>query len=106
MKKILKIVVISIIVCNVSYSKINQSLYKELYDFCMVGTARYDHLFENKTDLYRKTSKYCKCVSDFFDQNYDDNSINKFFGKNSESTYHSMFRAVSIRCQKESGILN
>ena len=106
MKKILKIVVISLIFCNVSYSKINQSLYKELYDFCMVGTARYDHLFENKTDLYRKTSKYCKCVSDFFDKNYDDSSINKFFGNYSENTYNSMFRAVSIRCQKESGILN
>ena len=68
MKKFLVIVVIGLLFSNISYGKISNAYYEELYDSCMIEAT--------KGDLgYSMAKDYCKCGADHFDNNYNDKSL-------------------------------
>ena len=95
MKKILVIVVLTLLFTNISYSKISKVYYEELYDSCMIEAL--------KANVgYMITKNYCKCSADHFDNNYNDNSLNALV-EGERAVYNDVVAFVVSKCRSEIG---
>ena len=70
MKKLLALLIFTIIFCTNSYSKISQVYYDVLVEGCMETAIKANY-------SYNKTKKYCWCTADHLDKNYTDESLLK-----------------------------
>ena len=96
-KRILEIIILSLIFCNISYSKINNAYYNELYDACMLEAM--------KSDLgYTITKNYCKCSADHFDKNYNDDSLIELVEGEGGAIYNDIVSFVGSKCRKKVGL--
>ena len=96
MKKLLVIVVLSLLFSNISYSKISKDYYDELYDHCMIEAM--------KADLgYKITKNYCKCSADHFDKNYNDNSFIALVDGGG-AAYNDVIAFVISKCRRKVGL--
>ena len=97
MKKLLGIVVLSLLSSNISYSKISKDIYNELYDACMNEAV--------KADLgYKITKNYCKCSADHFDKNYNDNSLLALVEGEGGAAYNDVVAFVVTKCRRKVGL--
>ena len=97
MKKLLVIVVLSLLSTNISYSKISSDIYNELYEACMIEAT--------KADLgYKITKNYCKCSADHFDKNYNDNSLLALVEGEGGAAYNDVVAFVISKCRRKVGL--
>ncbi len=97
MKKFLSILILSFLLCNISYSKISKIYYNELFDSCMVEAM--------KANLgYETTKNYCKCSADHFDKNYDDTSLINLVQGEGGSAYNDVVNFVISKCRRLVGL--
>ena len=97
MKKLICIVLLGLLFCNVSYSKISRAYYKELYDHCMIEAI--------KANLgYTITKNYCKCSADHFDDNYNDNSLIALVEGQGGAAYNDVVAFVISKCRRKVGL--
>ena len=97
MKKFLVIVFIGLLFSNISYGKISNVYYEELYDSCMIEAT--------KGDLgYSMAKDYCKCGADHFDNNYNDKSLIALVEDESEAAYNDVLSFVIAKCQRKVGL--
>ena len=96
MKKLLGIVVVSLLFSNISYSKISEEYYNLLYDNCMIEAS--------KANLeYMIIKDYCKCSADHFDKNYDDKSLIAFV-EGGGPAYNDVVAFVISKCRRKVGL--
>ena len=97
MKKIIWIVPLCLLFCNIGYSKISREYYKELYDHCMIEAM--------KANLgYTITKNYCKCSADHFDNNYNDNSLIALVEGQGGAAYNDVVAFVISKCRRKVGL--
>ena len=97
MKKLLWIVLLCLLFCNIGYSKISREYYKELYDHCMIEAM--------KANLgYTITKNYCKCSADHFDNNYNDNSLIALVEGQGGAAYNDVVAFVISKCRRKAGL--
>ena len=97
MKKFLVIVFIGLLFSNISYGKISNAYYEELYDSCMIEAT--------KGDLgYSMAKDYCKCGADHFDNNYNDKSLIALAEDESEAAYNDVLSFIIAKCKRKVGL--
>ena len=97
MKKLFGIVLLALLFCNISYSKISRAYYEELYDHCMIEAM--------KANLgYTITKNYCKCSADHFDKNYNDNSLIELVEGEGGAAYNDVVSFVISKCRRKVGL--
>jgi hypothetical protein len=97
MKKFLVIVFIGLLFSNISYGKISNAYYEELYDSCMIEAT--------KGDLgYSMAKDYCKCGADHFDNNYNDKSLIALVEDESEAAYNDVLSFIIAKCKRKVGL--
>ena len=97
MKKFLVIVFIGLLFSNISYGKISNAYYEEMYDSCMIEAT--------KSDLgYSMAKDYCKCGADHFDNNYNDKSLIALVEDESEAAYNDVLSFIIAKCKRKVGL--
>ena len=97
MKKVLGILVLGLLFCNVGFGKISKAYYDVLFGGCMEEALKSNY-------SYNLTKKYCKCSADHFNKNYNDDSLLELAEGRGESAYNDVVNYVSGLCRKRVGL--
>ena len=97
MKKLLAILVLSLLWCNVASGQISKLYYDTLYNGCMETSANSGHSLSIQ-------KRYCKCNADHFNKNYNDNELIELAEGRGGSAYKDVLDYVTGLCRKKVGI--